>query len=67
VFGLLSAQLVLTAVVAAPIVMHSGVKAYVMTSPWVTMLVGCSCKLGQAGAAERQQQQDVGMCASQSC
>ncbi|KAF6253236.1 inhibitor of apoptosis-promoting Bax1-domain-containing protein [Scenedesmus sp. NREL 46B-D3] len=38
VFGLLSAQLVLTALVAAPIVMHSGVKAYVMTSPWVTML-----------------------------
>jgi hypothetical protein len=39
VFGLLSAQLVLTAVVAAPIVMHSGVKSFVMTSPWVTMLV----------------------------
>lgn len=32
----------LTALVAAPIVMHSGVKAYVMTSPWVTMLVRCT-------------------------
>lgn len=37
-FGLLSAQLLLTAAIAGPIVMHSGVKAFVMSQPWVTLL-----------------------------
>lgn len=38
VFGLLSAQLVLTALVAAPIVLVPAFKAFVSANPWVVML-----------------------------
>lgn len=38
VFGLLSAQLLITVAVAAPIVAHAGVKAFVTTNAWVTIL-----------------------------
>eukprot|EP00878_Enallax_costatus_P017617 GHUV01018510.1.p1 GENE.GHUV01018510.1~~GHUV01018510.1.p1 ORF type:complete len:219 (+),score=48.39 GHUV01018510.1:100-756(+) len=38
VFGLLSAQLLITVAVAAPIVAHAGVKAFVTTNSWVLVL-----------------------------
>lgn len=38
VYGLLAAQLLLTAAIAAPIVLHAGVKGFVAANPWVVSL-----------------------------
>lgn len=36
--GILAAQLILTAAIAAPIVLHPGVKGFVAANPWVVSL-----------------------------
>lgn len=38
VFGILSAQLLLTVAIATPIVAHAGVRSFVATNPWFTGL-----------------------------